>query len=70
MYCVFKLFFLKELEKLIAPEKNHKYYRELLQIRLLEKRPCCPYLGLYLADLTFIEVFLLIVFCSFFAHTS
>jgi son of sevenless-like protein len=47
---------LRILEQLIAPEKNHKHYRELLQGALLDKNtPCCPYLGLYLADLTFIE---------------
>ncbi len=47
---------LKILEQLISPEKNHKHYRELLQQTLQERStPCCPYLGLYLADLTFIE---------------
>jgi hypothetical protein len=47
---------LRTLEQLIAPEKNHKYYRELLHGAMGDKSAaCCPYLGLYLADLTFIE---------------
>ena len=46
---------LKKLEKIISTEKNHQYYRRLLEKAMLEKKPSVPYLGLFLSDLTFIE---------------
>lgn len=46
---------LTELEKLISAEKNHKHYRGLVEATIKARLPCVPYLGLYLADLTFIE---------------
>lgn len=44
--------FLHALERIIDPAKNHSHYRKALE---LCQPPCVPYLGLYLADLTFIE---------------
>jgi hypothetical protein len=43
---------MQELERIIDPGKNHVHYRKLLEAC---QPPCVPYLGLYLADLTFIE---------------
>ena len=43
---------LETIKTLVSPEKNHKVYRELLKSTT---PPCIPYLGIYLADLTFIE---------------
>ncbi len=41
-----------DLERLIETDKNHHFYRRRLESATL---PCVPYLGLYLADLTFVE---------------
>lgn len=43
----------EELDALMSTEKSFKTYREVLSA---VEGPCCPYIGVSMTDLTFIEV--------------
>jgi hypothetical protein len=53
---------LEKFKNIITPAKSYKVYRDHLHKAV---GPCIPYIGVYLSDLTFIEVGQLVHFMNF-----